>query len=78
MRAFGGELIHWGRLEHQRGERWTSPYGQVGAGVIEPVARNSGIPNRYLHLAGLLSIHSLRRGVAYANEGHHPAVNRAA
>ena len=57
---------------------WISPYGRVGAWVRELVARNSGIPNQYLRLAGLLSIHSLRKGGVYADEGHHPAVNLAA
>jgi hypothetical protein len=78
MRAFRWEVIHWGRLVYRGVDRWISPYGRAGAWVIELAARNPGIPNQYLRPAGLLSIHNLRMGAVYANEGHHPAVNQAA
>jgi hypothetical protein len=78
MRVFEGEIIHWVSLEHPGWKKWTSPCGQADAGAIRPAVHNSGIPNQYLHQAGQLSIHSLRKGVVYANEGHHLAVNRAA
>jgi hypothetical protein len=78
MWVFGGEIIHWVSLEHPGWKKWTSPCGQAGVGVIKLAVHNSGIPDQYLHQAGQLSIHSLRKGVVYAIEGHHPAVNRAA
>ena len=63
---------------YQGVDKWISPCGRAGAWVTVLAARNPGIPNLYLRPAGLLSIHNLRRGVVYANEGHHPAVNLAA
>jgi hypothetical protein len=59
-------------------DKWISPSGRAGAGVIVLAARNPGIPNLYLRPAGLLSIHNLRKGAVYVTEGHHPAVNQAA
>ena len=78
MRSPGREFSHGEKQALQDGVRWFSPAEPADGGVIGPDARKSDIPGRYLRPAGPPSIHIRRKGVAYAVEAHHPAVNRAA